>query len=342
MKTWLSIFFLLLFNQFCKTQSLSDLYQQVHKSVVVITTEEKSPSTGLERKMLTSEGLGSGVLFTDKGDILTAAHVVHNAENILVGFSDGTQVPAKVVGSVVSADLAHIKLDWVPEGSVLAKLGDSDAVGIGDEIFIIGAPYGIERTLSVGHISGRHEKESISEGLAFMEFLQTDAVINTGNSGGPMFNMSGEVIGIVSYILSETGGYQGLGFVVTSNVAKLHFIEQKAFWTGFESIIVEGELAQALNVPQSRGLLVERVVANSPADEMGLKGGNIATIINEEEILIGGDIILGVDHISLESRQSLFEVREHLISLSKGDMVTLIILRSGKTMELKSTKLISQ
>lgn len=251
MKSLFSLLFLLFFSTVCISQNISDLYKQVNHSVVVINTEEMAPTGGFENKMTTSEGLGSGVLLTEDGDVLTAAHVVHNAENIMVGFADGTEVPARVIGSVVSADLAHIKLDWVPEGSTIAKLGDSDDVNIGDEIIVIGAPYGIERSLSVGHISGRHQKESISEGLAFMEFLQTDAVINTGNSGGPMFNMRGEVIGIVSYILSETGGYQGLGFVVSSNVAKMLFIEQKAFWTGFESIIVDGDLAKVLNMPQS-------------------------------------------------------------------------------------------
>lgn len=340
MKTLFITLFIFLLYHICISQNISELYIKVNQSVVVINTEEKVPDGGFEKKMTTSEGLGSGVLLSEEGDVLTAAHVVHNAENILVGFADGTEVPAKIIGSVVSADLAHIKLDWVPEGSTIAKLGDSDAVNIGDEVIVIGAPYGIERSLSVGHISGRHQKEDISEGLAYMEFLQTDAVINTGNSGGPMFNMNGEVVGIVSYILSETGGYQGLGFVVSSNIAKILFIEQKAFWTGFESIVLEGELAGVFNMPQSRGLLVERVVANSPADEMGLKGGSIIAIIDDEEILMGGDVILEVNNISLDSEGGLFEIRENLVSLEKGDLVLIKILRGGKILELKSTSFI--
>lgn len=324
-----------------QSQSLSELYQQVSPSVVVIYTEEKVPAGGLKQEMATAEGLGSGVLVTDKGDILTASHVVHTAENIIVGFPDGEQVTAKVIGSVVGADLAHIKLDWMPENRTIAKIGDSDKALVGDEIIVIGAPFGIERSLSVGHISGRHIEESISQGFAFLELLQTDASINTGNSGGPMFNMDGEVIGIVSYILSESGGFEGIGFAISSNVAIKLFIDEKAFWSGFESIYLQDELAQLFNLPQNGGLMVQRVVINSPAFDMGLKGGNIIAIIDDTEILLGGDIILAVNNISFADEMAATKVRENLVTLEKGAQVTFKILRAGKILELKSTKFIS-
>ncbi len=323
-------------------QSISELYQQVSPSVVVIYTEEKVPTGGLKQEMATAEGLGSGVLLSTKGDILTASHVVHAAENIMVEFPDGERVTAKVIGSVVGADLAHIKLDWMPENRTIAKIGDSDKTHVGDEVIVIGAPFGIERSLSVGHISGKHLEESISQGFAKLEIIQTDASINTGNSGGPMFNMNGEVIGIVSYILSESGGFEGIGFAIASNVATKLFIDEKAFWSGFESIILQDEMAQIFNLPQNGGLLVQRVVVNSPAFDMGLKGGNIIAIIDDAEILLGGDIILAVNNISFADELGVSKVRENLIAMNKGDEVTFKILRAGKIIELKSTHFFSQ
>lgn len=324
------------------SQTVAELYKEVSPSVVVLHTQEKVPTGGLKQQMATEEGLGSGVLVSEDGDILTAAHVVHNAEHIMVSFPDGVKVPAKVIGSVVAADLAHIKLDWMPEGRTIAKIGDSDLANIGDDVIVIGAPYGIERSLSVGHLSGRHLKESISDGFSKMELLQTDAAINKGNSGGPMYNMSGEVIGIVSHILTESGGFQGIGFVVSSNVAKKLFIEEKSFWSGFESIYLKDEMAAAFNLPQNGGLLVQRVVINSPAFDMGLKGSNIISIINEQEMLIGGDVILDVNGVSLADEMAANKIRQNLIDLKKGDLVTFKVLRAGKITELKSTQFITQ
>ncbi len=323
-------------------QTVAELYKQVSPAVVVLFTQEKVPVPGLKQEMATADGLGSGVLVSEDGDILTAAHVVHNAEHIMVSFPDGVKVSAKVIGSVVAADLAHIKLDWMPEGRTIAKIGDSDLANIGDDVIVIGAPYGIERSLSVGHLSGRHLKESISDGFSNMELLQTDAAINKGNSGGPMFNLNGEVIGIVSHILTESGGFQGIGFVVSSNVAKKLFIEEKAFWSGFESIYLKDDLAAAFNLPQNGGLLVQRVVINSPAFDMGLKGSKMISIIDEQEILIGGDVILAVNDISLADKMAATKIRQNLIDMNKGDLVTFKVLRAGKIIELKSTQFITQ
>jgi serine protease Do len=343
MKNTILSFILIFFTiSTLQSQSLSKLYQEVYPSVVVIYTEEKVPSGGLEQEMSTAEGVGSGVLVSKEGDILTASHVVHNAENILVQFPDGEEVTAKVIGSVVAADVAHVRLDWVPENRTIAKIGDSDKAMVGDEVIVIGAPYGIERSLSVGHISGRHVEESISQGFDKLELLQTDASINSGNSGGPMFNMDGDVIGIVSYILTESGGFQGIGFAVSSNVISNLFINEKAFWSGFESFILQDELAQIFNLPQNGGLLVQRVVVNSPAFDMGLKGGNIVAIIDDTEILLGGDIILAVNNISFADELAISKVRENLIALQKGDEVSFKILRAGKIIALTSNRFITR
>lgn len=333
----------LLFSLLLSGQDLSvaDLYEQVNEAVVSIYTQEKVPVKGVKQQMATTDGVGSGVLLSEQGDILTAAHVVHNAEHIMVSFADGSKVTAKVMGSVVSADIAHIRLDWMPEGRTIAKLGDSDQTRTGDQVVVIGSPYGIDRSLSAGHISGRRVKKSISDGFEKMELFQTDAAINKGNSGGPMFNMQGEVIGIVSHILTETGGFQGIGFVVSSNVAKSLLIEEKAFWSGFESIYITNDMAALFNLPQNGGLLVTRVVVNSPAFDMGLKGGTMQSTINDEEVLLGGDIILTVNGLRASDKDFAMNVRQNLIDLSKGDLVTLEVLRAGKIVTLKSNTFIN-
>jgi len=135
-------------------------------------------------------------------------------------------------------------------------------------------------------------------GMTKLEFLQTDAAVNKGNSGGPIFNLNGEVIGIVSYILSESGGFQGLGFAVSSNVAKELLLEQHSFWTGIESNLISSEFAKILNVPQGGGVLVQRVVSNSPLGKAGVLGGKYVTSIEGEEFILGGDIILAIDGLA--------------------------------------------
>lgn len=247
----------LLFTYKVGAQPLADLYGKVNAVVVLIRTAEVSlTNDGTKQSFITAQGLGSGVMISADGQILTAAHVVQSAEFILVEFADGEQVGAKVISSFPIADVALLKLESAPKNSLFAKMADSDKVRIGEQVFVIGAPYGLDHSLSAGHISGRHIKKMVFNGFTFMEFFQTDASINQGNSGGPMFNMSGEVIGIVSYILSQSGGFQGLRFVATSNIATKLLLEEKFIWDGMDAIFINGLLASIFNVPQSGGLLV--------------------------------------------------------------------------------------
>ena len=192
-------------------QSLSELYKKVNPSVVVIFTSGKEVLGGGDRRnTATAEGLGSGVYIDSENlYIMTAAHVIQGADKIRVQFPSGEDIPAKAISSNVTADVALVKLDWKPlKSDVKAlKLGNSDEVQIGDDVFVIGAPMGLEHSLSRGIISGRQSMNRLTGGGKSLDFFQTDASINTGNSGGPMFNMKGEVIGLASFILTQSGGF---------------------------------------------------------------------------------------------------------------------------------------
>jgi serine protease Do len=145
--------------------------------------------------------------------------------------------------------LALLQVDHVPGTATPAKLGDSDAVEAGDDIFIVGAPYGLSNTLTVGRVSARRP-DATRGGLSSNEFLQTDAVLNPGNSGSPVFNREGEVIGIVSNVVSETGDFRGVGFAATVNSARSILLDRDPFLVGLEGVLVTGIVAKALNVPR--------------------------------------------------------------------------------------------
>ena len=167
------------------------------------------------------------------------------------------------------------------------------------------------------------------------EQFQTDAAINLGNSGGPMFNLDGEVIGIVSYILSQSGGFEGLGFVMTSNMARRILLEQRSMWSGLEGQFMIGEIARLFNLPQPEGLLVERVARGSLARHLGLLGGTMKLTIEDEPVTLGGDIILavmGID-VSLENSQ---RIRERLLELEDGDEMVIKVLRGGEILEMRN------
>jgi serine protease Do len=210
-------------------QQLRDAFRSVQQTVVIVRTEEKGLAPFPQQGPVSLNGLGSGVLISNDGKVLTAAHVVQSADKVTVEFSEGELIPARVMGCAFSADVALLQLERNPTKYVPAKLGDSDSAEVGDEIFVVGAPYGISRTLTAGHVSGRRALNGTDENKSSVEFLQTDAAINTGNSGSPVFNLKGEVIGIVSNIMSRSGGSEGLAFASTSNTARHLLVDQKPF-----------------------------------------------------------------------------------------------------------------
>jgi len=207
-------------------------------------------------------------------------------------------------------------------------------VEIGEQVIIIGAPYGIGHTLSAGHISGRHQPDTVYHDLAKAEFLQTDAAINQGNSGGPMFNMRGQVIGIVSHIISKSGGFEGLGFVVSIKMARRMLLEAPSFWTGMSAVLLTDNLSRVLNLPQLSGLLVQRVADGSAAAVIGIRGGTTKATISGADLILGGDIILesvGIPMVDDASRQ---KIRAALGQLKSGDPIKVKVLREGRLVEL--------
>ena len=320
-----------------QAQNFADLYKKMSPSVVTIMVKEKNLTTNratMSKSMVTTEGLGSGVLISDKGDIWTAAHVVLTAEELVVHFQSGEKIPAKVITVNPTADVALIRIMWMPKDYVVAKVASSKDILIGEKVFIVGAPFGLERSLSVGYISGRRAEKKGSSAFSKSEFFQTDASINHGNSGGPMFNTKGEVIGIVSSILSQSGGFDGIGFVVTSDIATLHLTGDQHFWFGAEFAMIGGELRSVFNLPQELGLLVQKIAAGSPAAISGLRAGSYKTNIEGMEILSGGDIIIKVGEIVISPNMNLDEIDKFLTSLNPNETFTVTVLREGRPVDL--------
>jgi serine protease Do len=322
-----------------QAQSLRETFKRVTSSVAIIETKNPDPAVRGSQAADSEEFVGSGFLISPDGKLLTAAHVVQVAEEVSVKFPQSENVRARVVASEPSVDVALLQLDRVPPGATVAKLGDSDQMEVGDEVFIVGAPLGISQTMSYGHISGIRKPHRVFGDLSTgeEELLQTDASINAGDSGAPMFDMSGEVVGIVSFGFGESEGAKGLNFVVTSNTARKLLLEQKAFWSGFEGFELREGLATAFNVPQLEGILVQRVAVGSPAQRLGLRPGNIEATIEGERVLLGGDIILEIEGIQIGEKDFTERLRQAVARPEAGQMTRVTVLRGGKRLQLHAT-----
>lgn len=308
--------------------SLRDLFARVSPAVCVLQTVGNEVSATAESGLTSARGLGSGVLISDDGLVLTAAHVVHLADAVAAEFGN-ERIPAKVLGTVPPADVALIRLDRMPSGVTPAILGNSDLAVVGDRVMIIGAPFGLSRTLSAGYLSGRHDLSEQLESMVDIEILQSDAAANTGNSGGPMFNMNGEVIGIISSILTRSGGFDGISNAISAKTARQLLLEDRPHWSGLDVILLN-KYAAAFNVPQEAGLLVQRVAQGSIADRLGIMGGSKVVTIEQREILIGGDIILEAAGIKIDaSPDALKKIRTIMQNKKRGDRLQVKVLRAG-------------
>jgi S1-C subfamily serine protease len=195
---------------------------------------------------------GSGVLISDSGRVMTAAHVVNGMDEITVEGIGGEVVSATIISANAAADVSLLQLERVTAAMRVAPLGDSDTVGVGQQVMVVGAPYGLAYSMSVGWISARWPPNTIFPDMPLAEFLQTTATINTGNSGGPIFNMAGEVIGIVSQNISKSGGSEGLALSCRSTARKKLLVEGKVFWGALQGMLLTGDLAGDLQRPCAR------------------------------------------------------------------------------------------
>jgi S1-C subfamily serine protease len=315
-----------------EAQDVGQLFRKINPSVVVIRAKgrEVEGAKGLTQFTET----GSGVLVSADGKVMTAAHVVHLMDEINVEFLGGETIKARIIASESAADLSMLQLASVPKSAKVAPLGDSDKVGVGDQVVVVGAPYGLSYSLSVGWISAKWPANSVYKAIPLAEFFQTNATINTGNSGGPMFNMAGEVIGIVSHIISKSGGSEGLGFVVTMKTARHFLMESRSIWGGLDGILLTGDLAEIFNVPGGVGFLVKSVAKGSPAWDAGILGGDRAATIGGQELVVRGDIILEIIGIPITHPNDMTAVRQKLGTMQPGQPFKAKVLRAGKIVEL--------
>ena len=314
-----------------QAQNLDDVFRKVSPTVVVVRAKGRDVTAGGITRFTET---GSGVLISSDGRVMTAAHVVNGKDEITVEGIGGEIVHAKMVSANAAADVSLLQLERVTKAMRVARMGNSDGARVGEQVMVVGAPYGLAYSMSVGWISARWPPNTIFPDMPLAEFFQTTATINTGNSGGPLFNMTGEVIGIVSQNISKSGGSEGLGFVVTVNSAKALLVPRKVFWGALQGMLLTGRLASVFNVPAPAGFLVKTVAQGSMAGNMGLQGGDGIVTIGGKEIPVGGDIILSVEDIPVVSEDNIEAIRNRLAGMAPGTPFKMSVLRAGKVIEL--------
>lgn len=313
-------------NLMAEEATAANVYQEALPAVVTIAARYASQEEG------NPEGsLGTGVLISPDCHVLTAAHVVDGAQEILVKTQDGVARPAVHIFSEAGADIALLRLVDPDLNLAHAKLGDSDRLSVGQWAYAIGTPFGLENSFSAGRISGFREFDRLYDGTILAEFIQTDAALNSGSSGGPVFNSSGEVIGIASRIFSLSGGSEGIGFAVAINTAKQLLALEDRIWMGFDAVFLESDTLGALfNLDIEGGMLVQQVVKGSPADKAGLRGGTVKADIEGQEVLLGGDLIVAMGPQESCHHECLVRARQ---SLAGSDEIKVSFLRGGREME---------
>lgn len=312
------------------------VFDQVVHSVVDIQVKQLIVTGITDKQPTLISSQGSGVVISSDGKIITVAHLVQSADTITVQIGNEDGILARVIASEPAADMALLQLERIPAGMTHAELGNSDEVKTGEQVFIVGAPYGLHPTVTVGHISGRHPPQSPFGPFQPNEMFQTDAGMHQGSSGAPLFNMNGKVIGIATQVLTTGGNYEGLGFAVTANTAKALLLERRSLWTGIESYRLSGGVAQALNLPQSTGLLVQRIASHSPGSKLALQAGTAPTAVGEEAFILGGDVILAMQGISLAEENGYARARTALATLKDGEILHFTVMRAGKILELSA------
>src|SRR5499427_1960616 len=312
------------------------IYRQTSPAVANILT--KATEYDFWMDPVPVEGAGSGFVIDNKGYVLTNFHVVQGAQSIEVVLGDQSRYSAKFIGANQRNDVALLKVE--PKGKPLMalQLGDSAAVQVGQKVLAIGNPFGFQSTLTTGVVSALGRTVQTSQTTFIDEAIQTDAAINRGNSGGPLINTHGEVIGINSAIYTPTGTTAGIGFAIPINTAKriAHDLitdgrVHQAF-LGVDTIPINESFGEALGLPAQEGLLVQRTTRGSPAAEAGIHGGDRVAQAGMRRFYIGGDVITAIDGQKVASS---LDVNVILNKKRPGDEVTVSLYRGGKKLDLK-------
>jgi S1-C subfamily serine protease len=311
------------------------IYRQASPAVANILT--KATEYDFFMDPVPVEGAGSGFVIDPRGYILTNFHVVAGAQSIEVVLGDKTRYPAKFIGADQRNDVALIKIDPKDKQLTALTLGDSSTLLVGQKVLAIGDPFGFQTTLTTGVVSALGRTVQTSETTFIDEAIQTDASINRGNSGGPLINTHGEVIGINSAIYTPSGTAAGIGFAIPINTAKLianDLITEgkvRRAYLGVSTLELTGWLAEAIDLPVREGLLVEQTTKNSPAAAAGVRGGDHPVQAGMRRIYIGGDVIVGLDGQKVANQ---FDMNVILNRKRPGETVTVTLYRGAKKMDI--------
>ncbi len=316
------------FNPAGDAETVGEIYRDAAPGVVQITSRIVVQSLFGEQR---GQSLGSGFVIDKDGHIVTNYHVIEGADEVYVNFTRDDELKAKVVGVDPSTDLALLKIDEHRRALSPIPLGNSDAVRVGDEVVAIGNPFGLERTVTRGIVSALQRQIQAPNGFTIDKVIQTDAAINKGNSGGPLLDASGRVIGVNAQIESETGGNVGIGFAIPVNTVKKVVAELRErgrvehAYLGVSMQPIDDRVAELFNLPKE-GLLVAKVVPGSPADKAGLEGGKTEVVVEGESYVIGGDVVTKADGRAVASPDELSSV---IAAKEPGDRIELEVVRGN-------------
>jgi len=317
-----------------------EIYKASKESVVYITstTYQRDFFFGVQAV----KGLGSGFLINSEGQILTNYHVISGSSDVEVTLApDQKPYKARVLHRDPAHDLALIQIDPRKKLTAFLKLGDSEGLQVGQKVLAIGNPFGLAGTLTTGIVSSLHRKiQSEERGSDLEDMIQTDAAINSGNSGGPLLDSQGNVIGINTAIYGPNGGSVGIGFAIPISRAKVMLGDFKSGKQpasgaiGVQTYFIPGDLAEQLRLPTSGGLLVARVIGRSPANVAGLRGATQQARLGNYIVPVGGDLITAVDGKRVEEENAIAKA----VALKHaGDTLDLTIWRDGRSMNVKVT-----
>lgn len=318
------------------------IYEKCNEAVVNINTKVTTYDWFLE-PYVQDGGSGSGSIIDKRGYILTNVHVIQNATIIYVSLFDGTQYEAKIVGQDLDSDLAVIKFD-PPEGMELKTIsfGDSTNLKVGQKVIAIGNPFGMERTMTTGIVSGLGRPIQHSNKRIIRNMIQTDTAINPGNSGGPLLNAEGKMIGINTMIMSSSGNSAGVGFAVPSETAVRVVADLLKYGKVQRGVLdakilqLNRRIAQYAGLDIASGILVSEVERGGNAEKAGLKGGTEAVYYGNRSsiIYLGGDVITKIDGIKIASLADYYSALE---SKRPGDQIEVVVHRNRKDVKLKIT-----